>query len=104
MVEAQLEPAMNEFLKADKLEHLLKCFHWNAFLVLVALHFVADDEGAAGRLNARTPRHSGLAAWSFPSSIWERALRPIAQPLYSLRYCVQASLLKNFTQGDSSNR
>jgi len=43
IVEAELEAAMNEFLKADAKEHLLKNFDRNAFLVFVAFHFVAHE-------------------------------------------------------------
>jgi hypothetical protein len=43
IVEAQLEAAMKAFLEADTLEHLLKSFDRNPFLVLVAFHFIADQ-------------------------------------------------------------
>ena len=35
--------AVNEFLEADAMEHLLKRFDGNAFLVFVAFHLVAVD-------------------------------------------------------------
>lgn len=34
---------VNEFLKADAMEHLLKSFDRNAFLVFVAFHLVAHE-------------------------------------------------------------
>ena len=59
---------MNEFLKADALEHLLESFDGNAFLMFVAFHFIADQvqsvQNIQNRINHRgRPGHNQRAAW-----------------------------------------